>query len=112
MKQVAEIYDEGFEYLKLNGTRKCPRRYPSNEAYKYQQCYRYKNIFMDTRKISSKESSWTAYVFIIVSSFQFVILAFLVVLMKKEICEKFRKGCKQTNKNLEQNKNGKSPCRE
>ncbi|XP_062618426.1 uncharacterized protein LOC134280013 [Saccostrea cucullata] len=132
MKQVAEIYDEGFECLKFNGTHKCPRRYPSIEAYKYQRCYRYKNIstYICTEKLSSKDmykdNSWIALVFIIIVSLLIGILAFVVVMMRKGICNKLSKDdseegrillqrtemtmenisveCQKPNKNAEQNK--------
>ncbi|XP_062577803.1 uncharacterized protein LOC134239648, partial [Saccostrea cucullata] len=93
MKQVAEIYDEGFECLKFNGTQKCPRRYLSNEAYKYQRCYRYKNIIMSTEKLSSKakDNSVIGLVFIVIVSLLFGILAFVVVMMRKGKCDKLSK---------------------
>ncbi|XP_062604833.1 uncharacterized protein LOC134266628 [Saccostrea cucullata] len=102
MKQVAEIYDEGFECLKFNGTHKCPRRYPSNEAYKYQRCYRYNNISMSTEKLSlkNKDNSWIALVFIVIVSLLFGILAFVLVMMRKGKCHKLNKDDTEEGQNL------------
>ncbi|XP_078339122.1 uncharacterized protein LOC144627099 [Crassostrea virginica] len=37
--RIAENYNEGFECLRFNDSHKCPSRYPSSDAYKYQMCY-------------------------------------------------------------------------
>ncbi|XP_061196768.1 uncharacterized protein LOC133205042 [Saccostrea echinata] len=54
IQQVAEIYDKGFECLKFPDIHKCPPRYPSSEAYKYQRCYR--NIIknLSTKKFTNR----------------------------------------------------------
>uniref|UniRef100_A0A8W8JVJ6 Uncharacterized protein n=1 Tax=Magallana gigas TaxID=29159 RepID=A0A8W8JVJ6_MAGGI len=41
-KRVEENYENGFECLKFDGREKCPTRYPSTDAYKYQRCYKLK----------------------------------------------------------------------
>lgn len=56
LHRVAENYEPYFECLKFPEDQKCPSRYPSTDAYKYQMCYTNANL---EQKITTSTTTTT-----------------------------------------------------
>ncbi|XP_056014032.1 serine-rich adhesin for platelets-like isoform X3 [Ostrea edulis] len=111
VKEVVENYNEGFECLTFPESQRCPARYASNEAYKYQACYIYNherttttsravtNVIYITEAARSEENGVICLEFIIIVCL--LLLLFLITLVlvlvkyRRQISDKlFPEGCK------------------
>ncbi|XP_056014187.1 uncharacterized protein LOC125677708 isoform X2 [Ostrea edulis] len=92
-KQVVENYNEGFECLTFPESQKCPTRYASNEAYKYQACYSYNHEQNATPRaitnavdlievVRSEDNGIIGLVFILLVLLTFGLITLVLVLVK------------------------------
>ncbi|XP_056014120.1 uncharacterized protein LOC125645871 isoform X2 [Ostrea edulis] len=101
VKQVVENYDDGFECLTFPESQRCPTRYASNEAYKYQACYSYNHQQTTTMRaaciteaVRSEDNDVIGLVFIILVLLTFGSIALILVLVKyrRQISDKMFHG--------------------